>query len=90
YISGRGTDKIHDGLLELEAAEHPEDEPFTRYDPEKGLQKGIWNIMPLTYADHGLPIGLFAKKMETRHFLNDVLTFLEKEERRALKAEQKC
>lgn len=89
YISGRGTDKIHDGLLELEAAEHPEDEPFTRYDPEKGLQKGIWNIMPLTYADHGLPIGLFAKKMETRHFLNDVLTFLEKEERRALKAEQK-
>ncbi|MBQ3498835.1 MAG: hypothetical protein IJA87_06885 [Clostridia bacterium] len=88
HISGRGTDKIHDGLLEIESAEHPDDEPFTRYNPEKGLQKGMWNIMPLTFADHGMPIGLFGSKKETRDFLNNVFNFLEKEERRAKKAEK--
>ena len=88
YITGKGTDKIHDGLLEIEAAEHPADEPFTRYDPEKGLQKGTWNIMPLTFADHGMPIGLFGNKKETRDFLNSVFNFLEKEERRAKKDAQ--
>ncbi len=90
HITGRGTDKIHDGLLEIESAEHPDDEPFTRFNPEKGLQKGLWNVMPLTFADHGMPIGLFGNKKETREFLNNVFNFLEKEERRAKKTKSEA
>lgn len=87
FITGRGIDKIHDGLLEIEAAEHPDDEPFVYYDAEEGFKDGMWNIMPITYSDHGLPVGLFHGKKETRDCIHNILTVLEKEEIRKLEAE---
>ncbi len=86
FISRKKTDLVHDGLLEIESAEHPDDEPFEYYDREKGLQDGTWNVMPITYADHGLPVGLFHGKKSTRKFLHDMLTFIETEELRRIEA----
>lgn len=57
----------NDGLVNLNSAIHPEDEPFKDYD-ENDIQPGIWNVMPVRTGDHGTPIGLFADKEQTHDF----------------------
>ncbi len=69
----------NDGLVDVSSAMHPEDEPFTDFDPDN-IQKGIWNVMPVRTGDHGTPIGLFADEEETHAFYFEILDLLRKTE----------
>ena len=57
----------NDALVQAEGARHPVDEPFTDYD-RSSVEKGIWNVMPLSKGDHGSAVGLLGDKEEVRHF----------------------
>lgn len=72
-------DMMNDGLVQVSAALHPNDEPFTDYDPEN-VKPGVWHVMPLQTGDHGTPIGLMADKDKTHKFYLDMLEMLRKTE----------
>jgi triacylglycerol lipase len=82
YSRGMGADKQdmrNDGLVQVTAALHPDDEPFTDYDSEN-VRPGVWQVMPLQVGDHGTPIGLFADKEKTHAFYFDILEMLRRTE----------
>lgn len=70
----------NDGLVDVESARHPSTEPFTEYNPNGGLETGVWNVMPVTLGDHGTPIGLMADKEQTHAFYRKHLAILEQVE----------
>lgn len=69
----------NDGLVNIESALHPANEPFTDYD-ENNINKGIWNVMPVRKGDHGTAIGLLADKKETRDFYLEIIDIILKTE----------
>ncbi len=81
-IGADEADLMNDGLVQVSAALHPNDEPFTDYDP-KDVQPGVWHVMPLQIGDHGTPIGLMADKEKTHKFYLDMLEILRKTENHA-------
>jgi hypothetical protein len=78
-IGAKCADMYNDGLVQVSAALHPNDEPFKDYDPEN-VQPGVWQVMPLQVGDHGTPIGLMADKEKTHKFYLDMLEMLRKTE----------
>lgn len=68
--------KLNDGLVDVKAAEYPEDEPYIRYEQGSALQKGKWNVMPTSVGDHGTAIGLLANKEKTMSFYLDLAQLL--------------
>ena len=69
----------NDGLVNLESALYPKNEPHRDFDPSC-LQPGIWNVMPVQTGDHGTAIGLFADKDQTHRFYLDHLDILRETE----------
>lgn len=65
----------NDGLVNVTSALYPEGNPHKWYEGEKA-EKGIWNVMPVQKGDHGTAIGLFADKLQTRKFYNDIMKTL--------------
>lgn len=68
--------KHNDGLVDVQSAEYPADEPYVRYEQGQPLQKGKWNVMPLFVGDHGTAIGLLANKEKTKKFYLDLAQLL--------------
>lgn len=66
----------NDGLIDVNSAKHPKDEPFRHYNPDEPIEAGLWNVMPTGKGDHGTPIGLFADKEETHKFYDDMIALL--------------
>lgn len=88
YSRGMHMDKkemFNDGLVQVSAALHPNDEPFTEYD-SRDVKPGVWQVMPVQVGDHGTPIGLFADKEKTHAFYFDMLEML----RRTEEADANC
>ena len=69
----------NDGLVQLESALHPADEPYQNFDPSD-IRPGIWNVMPVQTGDHGTPIGLFADADKTHRLYLDHLALLRQTE----------
>ncbi len=65
----------NDALVNTESAKYPLDEPFTEYDASS-IEKGVWNVMPVSEGDHGTAIGLFADEEKTRSFYLDLCEML--------------
>ena len=53
----------NDGLIDVECAKYPYDEPHKDYSAADELLPGIWHAMPTLSGDHGKAIGLFADKL---------------------------
>lgn len=75
----RFEDYANDGLVNLDSALHPADEPFTSFDPEN-IKPGIWNVMRTRKGDHGTPIGLFADADKTHDFYFEMFDLLKQVE----------
>ena len=69
----------NDGLVQVESALHPANEPFQTFDPAD-LRPGVWNVMPVQTGDHGTPIGLFADPDKTHRLYLDHLALLRQTE----------
>ena len=69
----------NDGLVQIESALHPSDEPFQTFDPEQ-IRPGIWNVMPVQTGDHGTPIGLFADPEKTHALYLELISLLRQTE----------
>ncbi len=65
----------NDALVNTESSKYPLDEPFTEFDPQS-INKGVWNVMPVTEGDHGDAIGLFADKTKTHEFYLEMCEML--------------
>lgn len=65
----------NDALVNTESSKYPLDEPFTEFNPQS-INKGVWNVMPVTEGDHGDAIGLFADKTQTREFYLEMCEML--------------
>ncbi len=47
----------NDGLVNVKSALYPFDDPHKDYDANN-IEKGMWNVMPLSLGDHGNAIGI--------------------------------
>lgn len=65
-----------DGLVDIESAMYPENEPYMFYNGAECLKTGIWNVMPFKTGDHGTPIGLFADKKVMQEFYDNIIYIL--------------
>lgn len=66
----------NDGLVGVNSAKYPENQPYKMYNRDEQLKAGEWNVMPVRKGDHGTPIGLFADKEETHKFYDDLVSIL--------------
>lgn len=66
----------NDGLVGVDSAKYPKNQPYKMYAQDEPLASGIWNVMPVRKGDHGTPIGLFADKEETHKFYNELISLL--------------
>lgn len=55
----------NDALVQAEGAKHPVDEPYKDYDSDC-IERGIWQVMPVSRGDHGSAVGLLGNKKETQ------------------------
>lgn len=65
----------NDALVNTESAKYPLDEPFVDFD-EASIEKGVWNVMPVSEGDHGTAIGLFADEQQTHDFYLELCEML--------------
>lgn len=61
-------DYENDGLVNVKSQLHPNDEPGTDFVDIESVKKGVWNVMPVTNADHGMAVGLLADREQLRSF----------------------
>ncbi|MBQ7596187.1 MAG: lipase [Clostridia bacterium] len=66
----------NDGLVNVVSAKYPFDEAHTDYDPAN-VQKGIWNVMPLSTGDHGNAIGIGVSEESIMKFYNGIIDMIE-------------
>lgn len=83
YVKNTQTDypidrswRPNDGLVNVVSAQYPFDDPHKDYDP-KSIEKGIWNVMPLSTGDHGNPIGLGVSEKYLMNFYNGMFEMFE-------------
>ncbi len=72
----------NDGLIDVESAKYPIDEPHKDYSAADELEPGIWHAMPTLSGDHGKPIGLFADRNKTLSLYLEMLNRLAQTEQR--------
>lgn len=77
--------KENDGLIDVQSAKYPDDEPHKDYSAADELIPGIWHAMPTLSGDHGKPIGLFADKDKTLSLYLEMLGRLAKTEKQLQK-----
>lgn len=66
----------NDGLVNVVSAKYPFDDPHIDYNPSN-IQKGIWNVMPLSTGDHGNAIGIGVSEEQTMEFYNGMIQMIE-------------
>ena len=66
----------NDGLVNLVSAKYPFDDPHTDYDADN-IQKGIWNVMPLSIGDHGNAIGIGVSENEIMRFYSGMVQMID-------------
>ena len=66
----------NDGLVNVLSAKYPFDEPHTEYDPTN-IQKGVWNVMPVSTGDHGTAIGIGVSEEAVMDFYNGIIEMIE-------------
>ena len=66
----------NDGLVNVVSAQYPSDDPHKNYDADS-IEKGIWNVMPLSTGDHGNPIGLGVSEKYLMNFYHGMLDMIE-------------
>lgn len=66
----------NDGLVNVVSAKYPFDEAHTDYDPAD-VQKGIWNVMPVSVGDHGNAIGIGVSEESIMGFYNGIIDMIE-------------
>lgn len=66
----------NDGLVNLVSAKYPFDDPYTDYNPND-IQKGIWNVMPVSTGDHGNAIGIGVSEEQTMEYYNGMIAMIE-------------
>ncbi len=71
----------NDGLIDVECAKYPYDEPHKDYSAADEILPGIWHAMPTLSGDHGKPIGLFADKNKTLSLYLEMLNRLAQTEK---------
>ncbi|MBR2868687.1 MAG: hypothetical protein IKB88_06465 [Clostridia bacterium] len=65
----------NDALVNTESAKYPFDEPYTDFNSQS-INKGVWNVMPVSEGDHGTAIGLFANETKTHGFYSEMCEML--------------
>jgi hypothetical protein len=66
----------NDGLVDVNSAMYPKNEPFKYYNKDDKINPGMWNVMPLRKGDHGTPIGLFSNTETTHRFYDELMSIL--------------
>lgn len=66
----------NDGLVNLVSAKYPFDDQWTEYD-SNNIQKGIWNVMPVSTGDHGNAIGIGISEEQTMTYYNGMIQMIE-------------
>ena len=67
-----------DGLVNTLSAHHPFDTPYQELPADaKAFRKGIWNVMPVTTADHLQIQGFFWNPMKLKRFYRNIASRLE-------------
>lgn len=67
--------RANDALVNTESEKYPLDEPHTEFDANN-IEKGIWNVMPVSEGDHGAAIGLFSDEETVHNFYIDLCEML--------------
>ncbi len=67
----------NDGLVNTVSAKYPVGDEFCEYSEDTGLQKGIWNVMPVMNGDHGKVIGLGNSANDLKSFYLNLFTMIE-------------
>lgn len=66
----------NDGLVNVKSALYPIGAPHTDYDPDN-IERGIWNVMPLSVGDHGSAIGLCSDMDELSAFYMNIVKMID-------------
>ncbi len=72
----------NDGMVDVDAALSPPDEPNIKYTEGMEYNPGIWHVMPIRVGDHGTAIGLLADKEETHKFYLNIMNMFKEIERK--------
>ncbi len=67
----------NDGLVSVNSARYPFDDPHTNYDADN-IETGIWNVMPLSTGDHGNAIGIGVSEDITMEFYLNMIDMIER------------
>ncbi|NLO46594.1 MAG: hypothetical protein GX107_08935 [Clostridiales bacterium] len=69
--------RANDGLCSTFSQTYPFDEAHVKFGGAAGVEKGVWNVMPVSVGDHGTAIGLLVKdKSQTHNFYTEILNML--------------
>ncbi len=66
----------NDGLVNVVSAKYPFGDPHTDYNPAD-VQRGIWNVMPVSTGDHGNAIGIGVSEKAIMEFYNGIIDMIE-------------
>ena len=66
----------NDGLVNVVSAQNPFDEPAAEYDPSS-VERGVWNVMPVSIGDHGTAIGMGADEKAVMDYYNGIIDMIE-------------
>lgn len=66
----------NDGLVNVVSAMYPFDDPHVDYNAND-IQKGIWNVMPISVGDHGNAIGIGVSEEQTMDYYNGMIQMIE-------------
>lgn len=66
----------NDGLVNLKSALYPLGAPHKDYDAEN-IERGIWNVMPVSVGDHGSAIGLGSDMDELSEFYLGIVNMID-------------
>lgn len=62
----------NDGLVNVECARHPANEPFVEYQDGMEIRPGIWHVMPVEDKDHVSYMGIGEKEQTYNEFFTGI------------------
>lgn len=78
-LEGRYKDAEHgvdwrpnDGLVNVECARHPKNEPFVEYQEGMDIKPGVWHVMPTEDKDHVSYMGIGEKEQTYNDFFTEI------------------
>lgn len=64
--------RANDGIVNVESARHPANEPFVEYQEGMEIKPGIWHVMPVEDKDHTSYMGIGEKEQTYNEFFTGI------------------